>query len=135
MKKRSCTLVVALVALVVAQLSCGTPSSSQFHSTPTVAPTQTPIVQKVIQTAVVVWTTTPKPTRPSPTATSATRYCISATEAVYLRPSPSISNYPIVELKNGTTVLDLGGRNGNWMFVEIGTKRGWVNRKYIKECE
>lgn len=67
--------------------------------------------------------------------TEEVRLCVIAQEAVYMRPSPSTENYPIIQLENGVELVDLGGRDGNWMFVQYQDKRGWVNKKYVQECK
>lgn len=86
-------------------------------------PTFTPIT--------VVYTSTSVPT-PTPTIENYW-LCVTAQEAVNLRPSPSTENH-IAVLRNGDRVRDLGGRNGSWVYVETGNKRGWVNGKYLKSC-
>lgn len=126
----------AVILLIVLACRTGNPNRRlNLYPSPTseALPTQTErvrLITAVPPTPVVVQiTTTPKPTK------SLDKLCVSATEAVHLRPSPSTENYPIVELKNGTEVVDLGGRNGDWLFVEVGNKRGWINGKYIGQCK
>lgn len=135
MKKRSCTLVVALLILVVAQ-GCGSQEvrTPFVFWSPTPDFTQTPIVVEVVRTAVVVWTTTPVPTE-TKVSEQIIKLCVTATEAVHLRPSPSTENYPILQLERGEEVVDLGGRNSIWMFVQYRDKRGWVNGNFVEECE
>lgn len=131
--------------ILLSILACRTGDSEQrdkvfsaLYPSPTSDATQTPIIQTVIATKVVQITTTPIPIVPTFTNTPAKpvrQLCVSATETVYLRPSPSIENYPITQLENGVKVTDLGGRNGAWWFVEWKDKRGWINSKYLKECQ
>lgn len=91
-------------------------------------PTSTPIV--------VVQTTTPVPPKPvSATKNEINWLCVTAQEAVYLRPSPSTENYPITQLDNGQKVKLEGGADGLWLFVTVGDQRGWVNRKYLSACK
>lgn len=127
----------ALVALVIGALvltACRTPERRvvSLYPSPTSNATQTPLV--VLVTTTPVLTQTAILILVTPTVNNG-YLCVSATEAVYLRPAPSLNGYPITVLKNGTSVLDLGGRSGAWIFVEIGDRRGWVNAKYLEACE
>lgn len=132
-EQRNKALALALNALALAVLACNTGNPDRKlnlypSSTPTSAvPTQTAIVMEIVNTVVVQITTTPVPT-------SRTYKCISAVEAVYLRPSPSTENYPIKQLEKGVEVVDIGGKIGEWIFVEVNGVRGWVNQKYMEEC-
>lgn len=127
------------LGILIVILACRTGPSERserpnLYPTPTENPTQTPVVVRVKETVVVIQTTTPKPTmtiRP----TEEVRLCVTATEAVHLRPSPSTENYPILQLERGEEVVDLGGRNSIWMFVQYRDKRGWVNGNFVEECE
>lgn len=136
MKKRSCTLVVALVILVVAQACAGQSTRTPFvFWTSTLPPsnaTQTPVLVEV--TKVVQITVTSQPTA-KPTMTRQIKLCVTAQEAVHLRPSPDTIGYPIAELKNGSEVTDLKGRKGEWLYVEVEDKRGWVHEKYVGQCK
>jgi hypothetical protein len=125
---------LALSVLAVSVLACGGAPRKQLvlYPSPTVEATQTAFVQTVVATKVVQITTTPVP---SITITPVRQLCVSADEAVYLRPSASIDNYPIVQLGNGTEVVDLGGRDGDWLFVQVDDKRGWINGKYLSACK
>lgn len=135
MKRLFLFVVLALVALACR----GGPSDEQrnkvydaLRPSPTPAATQTPIVISITEEVIVQITTTPRPT---PKPTKQPRLCVSATEAVNLRPSPSDDNYPIVQLKNGDEVTDLGGRTEEWIFVETAKgNRGWVHEKYLTSC-
>lgn len=91
-------------------------------------PTSTPIV--------VVQTTTPVPPKPVSTTENEINWlCVTAQEAVYLRPSPSVMNYPITELESGQKVKLEGGADGLWLFVTVDDKAGWVNKTYLGECD
>lgn len=124
-------LFIALGVLAVLSLACGRQAPRRLELYPTVAalPTQTE--------RVIIWTQTPDAT-PTPfvlvvSATpNADVFCVSALVAVYLRPSPNSDNYPIVEIPNATQVKDLGGRVGNWYFVALGEKQGWINSEYLE---
>jgi hypothetical protein len=61
--------------------------------------------------------------------------CVLADEAVYLRPSVSNEYYPILPLRNGSRLIDLGGRTGRWWFVQYEDKQGWVYGIYLDECQ
>lgn len=118
------------VALVFTTLACGsqTPRRLELYPSETPNPTQTPFVLEVTKEVVRQVTNTPEPTE------STVLLCVDASESVYLRPSPSTNNYPITSLPNGEQVVDLGGRDGDWMFVRWQDKAGWVNDKYVKVC-
>lgn len=137
MAKRSGTpMILAILLLVVAHLACGSPAPDYvlrgWTVTPSVVaqPSQTPFVVKETvvvahqETVVVVAHVTPTPGR----------LCVVAQEAVYLRPSPSTDNHPIVPLLSREEVLDLGGRSGTWIFAQVRDKQGWVQGKYVGEC-
>jgi hypothetical protein len=127
-------IVLATLAILLATLACGgtaTKRKLDLYSAPTAEATQTPLV--------VIWTLTPN-ALPSPIILEVTRtsysgrLCVSATVAVYLRPSPSDQNYPILPLPNRAELTDLGGRSGKWIFVELGDKQGWVYGDYVDSC-
>jgi hypothetical protein len=123
----------ALVGLVGCRLTPSQPIHDVgLYPTPTVLPTQTPFVVEVTTTALP--TQTPNVVIVSPTPDALGELCVTANEAVYLRPSPNVDNYPIQEIPNGSALGDLGGRNGNWAFVELGENRGWVNMDYLGDC-
>jgi hypothetical protein len=124
-----------VIVFVVACSREGMPTRRplNLYPTPTVAATQTPIymevevpVTQVVEKKIVVEVT------PTPQATG--RLCVSATVAVYLRPSPSDDNYPIMPLPNSSVLTDLGGRDGDWLFVQFSDKTGWVNGSYVGAC-
>lgn len=130
-------ILFALGVLGAALLACGGQGPRRLElypssTAPVILPTQTE--------RVVIWTQTPNAT-PAPvyvqitTTPNAEFVCVSAAETVYLRPAPNAQNYPITALPNGSQLLDMGGRDGNWMFVEYATKRGWVNSAYVGSCE
>lgn len=137
MNRRSCTPVAALLALVVALLACGNPAPEWqlrgWTVTPSPFSTSTPIIVEVEKTVVVQITSSPAPTL-TVQPTEEVRLCVNADETVYLRPSAGVNGYPILPLENGTIVLDLGGRDGEWVFVAVGDKRGWINKAYIEDC-
>jgi hypothetical protein len=131
----ACTL--AILGLVLAQVACGTPAEEWELRGWTVTPapsnaTQTPVLVEI--TKVVQITVTPQPTA-KPTMTRQIKLCVTAIETVYLRPSASENNYPVTTLTNGVEVVDRGGRDGEWIFVEVGDKQGWVYAKYVKPCQ
>lgn len=109
-----------------------------LYPSPTSEASQTPLVRVVTTTPlatqtplVVVYTTTPVPTAEN------ARLCVTAVEAVNLRPSPTTENF-IAVLRNGQQIVDLGGRDGSWMFVQVdeaGKKRGWVKTEYVGKCK
>lgn len=132
----------AVLALALGIIACNTGNPEQrdkvfnaLYPSPTSDATQTPVIQTVVATKVVQVTTTPVP---SVTSTPVRQLCVSADEAVNLRPSPSTKNYKITELENGVVVTDLGGRvenvEGVWLFVEVNENRGWINEKYLEDC-
>jgi len=132
-KRRSGILpIVAFLVLVVATLACGTPAEEWELRGWTVTPslsqpaTTTPTLVVATQTPFIIEVTN--------TNQPADILCIVAQEAVNLRPSPNITGYPIVALKNGEKVIDLGGRSGTFMFVQIGDKQGWVHGDYVRAC-
>lgn len=133
-------LLIALGILALGALACGgqTTNSDERFAFWTVTPnaTSTPLV--------VVHTSTPLPTYTpnEPTVIVLTQapnelgtLCVSALVAVHLRPSPNAVNYPIAPVPNGEKVTDLGGRNGQWIFVQYGDKQGWVFRDYLTQCQ
>ena len=116
-------------------LACGSPSPKRVNLYPiteTVLPIQTPHV--------IIWTQTPNATMtplviliivpPTPNAL----LCVTASDTVYLRPTPNTDNYPIVELHNAERLTDLGGRYDDWVFVGVSSYRGWVNDDYLGRC-
>lgn len=116
--------------LAVSTLACGsqTPRRLELYPSVTPDPTQTPFVLEVTKEVVRQITNTPEPTE------STVLLCVDASESVYLRPSPSTDNYPVTSLPNGEQVVDLGGRDGDWMFVRWQDKAGWVNQDYLEKC-
>jgi hypothetical protein len=122
------------IAIFVTIIACGrtAPRRLELYPSPTVLPTQTE--------RVVIYTTTPLSTYTSivkeVTSTPKPEYlCIVADEAVYLRPSASMDNYPISPLPNGARVLRLGGEKEDWIFVEYGEFSGWIRQEYLKNCK
>jgi hypothetical protein len=79
--------------------------------------------------------TVTKEVLPVPTSVGKSCLLVVANQSLNLRPSPSDQNYPIMALKDGDQLLDLGGRDGKWIFVEFGDKQGWVSGEYVKGCE
>ena len=127
----------ALCILTVAALACRTgpsePRRLDLYPSPTVLPTQT--------ARVVVHTSTPLPTQ-TPVVQVVTNtpepegyLCVTAVEAVHLRPSPSTKNYPITPLPHGAKLTDLGGREEDWAFVVFGRTQGWVKLDFVEKCE
>lgn len=120
--------------LIFVSFACGSASPKRqldLYPSPTINPTQTQRI--VIFTQTPDLTSTPIFIVVSQTPTS-NELCVSADEAVWLRPSPSIDNYPIVPVANGTRLHDLGGRVGSWDFVALGDKRGWIYGEFLKPC-
>lgn len=134
MKNRNAFLALAL--LVLAILSCNlAPSESKvldLYPTPTSVITQTPVF--VLITTTPANTPTPLVVVVSPTPESKF-LCVTADENVYLRPSPSMVNHPIVPLPRGTRIADSGSRSGSWAFVKVGDYSGWVNTLWTKPCK
>jgi hypothetical protein len=132
-------ILTAVLVLMLVTLACGGTAPRRelnLYPTPTVEATQTPIyvpveveVTKVIERTTVV-EITPTPIPPQ----AVEKMCVSAAVSVYLRPSPSDDNYPIMPLPNGAELTDLGGRDGGWLFVQYGDKQGWVNGSYAGAC-
>lgn len=125
-----------LFVLTLITLACGStaPRHLDLYPTETTLPTQTARVVVISATPDF----TPQPAKiPVQTATfQPIPHCftVSATVAVFLRPSPSTDNYPIMPIPNGVQVHDLGGRIGIWDFVALGDKQGWVNSEYLNPC-
>jgi hypothetical protein len=131
--------------LALSILTCRTGDSEarqrvyqDLYPSPTSEATQTPLVRVITTTPLAtqtpdvrVYTATPVPT----TQAEVSWLCVTAVEAVYLRPSPSTENYPIVQLENGTRIVDLRGRDGSWWFVQSGNKQGWVKKEYVRNCD
>jgi hypothetical protein len=125
------------LVLVISTLFCGQPAEEwQLRGwTPTpplVEPTQTPFIIVYTSTPVSTYTQLVKEV----TSTPKPEYlCVVADEAVYLRPSASMDNYPISPLPNGARVLRLGGQKEDWIFVEYSEFSGWVHSEYLESCE
>jgi hypothetical protein len=143
MNKRQKSILIFFLLIVFISLACGrsagSPKSEPFTFwTPTPNSTQTPII--------IVHTTTPLPTQTPEvivliaTSTPYTnRLCVIADQAVYLRPSASDDGYPILPLTKGLELLDLGGREGDWAFVQYTNERGeikqgWSNIHWLGDC-
>lgn len=136
MARRSCTLFFLVVALCACQR--GTSDSERIvFPTNTSPATQTPIYVPITTTP--VFTYTPIVIEVTSTPEPDGYLCVTASEAVYLRPSPSVDNYPITPLPLGAKLRDFGGRedndDGSWAFVQFGSRRGWVNSSYVQICE
>lgn len=134
MEKSAFSFYILVYVLVAVSLACGgsyTPKTLDLYPTSTSNPTQTPNIVKI------EITTTPLPTS-VPIVVSATAesgfLCVTAVENVYLRPTPSMENSPIVALPENTRLEDRGSRSGNWLFVAVKDKVGWVNSAYVKPC-
>lgn len=119
-----------ILILSLAALACGGSATRRtliLYPSPTANASQTPYVVKetappLVMTVVVTQTEI------------SNTLCVSASVAVYLRPSPGGDYYPIVALPNGARVNDLGGRSGSWLFVRYQRYQGWVNGRYLGEC-
>ena len=124
--------------LVMATLSCMTNTPKRqlvLYPSPTSEATQTPILVEITTTPVpttyVVITATPEPTK----SVVSIHLCVSAEKSVNLRPSANDDGYPILQLSNGDEVIDLGGRNENWYYVQYRDKQGWINSRYLGQCK
>jgi hypothetical protein len=128
--------IVMFLVLVFASVACGTPAeewqlrgwtvtphptSLETLPTETPLPTQTPFIVEITNTPLL--TSVP------------VNLCVNAEVAVYLRPSASDENYPIMPLPNDVTLTDLGGRSENWIFVSYEEKQGWVHGDYVGDCQ
>lgn len=131
MVRRSCTVLLLVVVLASCRKASGNDDGIVFW-TPSAPPTQTPRIVEITTTALSTYTPIVKVVTETP---EPGYLCVTADEAVHLRPSPSIENYPIDVLKNGTKLLDLGGRDGEWRFVRFDKQTGWVNQAYVTACE
>ena len=131
MVRRSCTVLFLVVMLISCKKETADDQGIVFW-TPSAPPTQTPWVLEITTTPVYTYT----PIVKEVTSTPKPEYlCVTAVETVHLRPSPSVQNYPITVLQNGTRLTDLGGRSGNWAFVSNGEEQGWINLDFVKNCE
>lgn len=132
-------ITLMIIVLILASLACSTspatPRTINLYPTVTGEVTQTPLVVVITQTPNP--TTTPVVVIVTQTKETGTvKYlCVSASEAVYLRPAPNKTYSPIDPLPNGTKVIDTVSRDGNWAFVTVGERSGWVNLNYLVECE
>lgn len=122
--------------LILVSLACGRSTPREL---PSLYPSQTP---NATQTPIVIEiTNTPENTQTpefiyvvqTSTLPSTTR-CVIATEAVYLRPTPSTDNYPVAPLPKGSKVILSGSVNGSWVFALFGEKSGWVQSNYLGNC-
>jgi hypothetical protein len=129
---RKLPIALGILVLALGVLACGgTAPRSGLNLYPSSTPnaTQTPMIVTVESTpAVVVIEVTV-------TSTPIGKLCVNAVVAVHLRPSPSDQNYPIMVLPNRTELVDLGGRSGKWMFVQVGDNQGWVHGDYVQRCD
>lgn len=127
---------VALVVLGLALLACSGMGDLVVTVTPapTNAPTETELVALVTPSATPEIPTETPNASPTPELVGVSTCTVSANVAVWMRPSPSTENYPIVELPNGTLVEDLGGKSGDWLFLRWEDKEGWVRSGYV-ECQ
>ena len=124
---------LAALTILVLVLACGRTAPKQLNLYPS------PTVEASTTSWIVQITTTPNATQTpffvvvSPTP-NASLLCVDALVALYLRPSPNEESYPIQAVPNGTHLLDLGGRSGKWIYVQLGDKQGWVSSDYLKHC-
>jgi hypothetical protein len=117
-----------LLAMLACRVSPAEPRTLNLYPSETPDATQTAVVVRITVPVIVQITNTPEPTG-EPVV-----LCVVAQTAVHLRPSPSNDNYPIEALKNGSRLTDLGGRDGAWLFVRVGTTEGWVHGDFVQEC-
>lgn len=127
---------IALGVLCLLALGCGSASPRRnvsLYPTDEATPnaTQTPFY--------IIHTQTPNATQTAVVVrvveTPNAWLCVDVQETVYLRPSPNADNYPIAVIPNGARVRNLGGKSGDWVFVELGKYQGWVNSEYVKGCK
>jgi hypothetical protein len=125
---------IAIIILLLGVLACGqtTPRQLSLYVSATAEIAVTPLMVQITTTPNV--TQTPNVVVISATPAALGVFCVNAPVAVHLRPSPNAENYPIMAIPNGTQVVDLGGRSGDWVFVELGDKQGWVNGDYVGVC-
>ena len=123
-----------VLVIVLAAVSCvqAEPRQLNLYPSATAQPTVSPIVIQITTTPVA--TQTAQIVVVSATPNTPEFFCVSAATAVHLRPSASAENYPIMVIPNGAEVADLGGRSGDWMFVELADRKGWVHGTYVEEC-
>lgn len=126
---------IAFAILVLGVLACGqtTPRQLSLYVSATAEIAVSPLVVQITTTADA--TQTPNVVVVSATPAALGVFCVNAPIAVHLRPSPNANNYPIMAIPNGTTVIDMGGRSGEWMFVELGDKQGWIHGDFVGECQ
>jgi hypothetical protein len=122
---------VAVLAIVLAILACGGAAPRRglnLYPSSTPNATQTPMIVTVESSPSVIVIEVTVTSEP------AGKLCVNADVAVHLRPSPNNQNYPITVIANRTELIDLGGRNSKWMFVQIGDNQGWVHGDYVQRC-
>jgi len=125
---------IFILVLVLASLACGTKTQEWQTRGWTVTPSQ--VVTQVLPTQTPYFieiTQTPQPTEIM-TGTPQMYLCVTANETLYLRPSANMSGSPIVTLKNGQRITDLGGRDNGFWFVKVDAQQGWVFGKFVVGC-
>lgn len=139
MRKPILAAILAILATILAcRMTPSEPRRLELYPSPTVLPTQTERV--IVHTSTPLSTYTPIVIEVTSTPEPEGYLCVTASEAVYLRPSPGVDNYPITPLPLGARLTDfggrdLGGREEEWAFVQFGSRRGWVNLSYVQICE
>ena len=133
MRNKALALFFGVLALSILACRTGNPERRlNLYPSPTSEATQTPVIVEV--------TTTPAPTTyvivtATAVPTVSIQLCVSAEKAVNLRPSPDERGYPILQLRKGDQVTDLGGRDETWIYVQYLDKQGWINKKYLSNCK
>ena len=133
-------IMIALLIVVLGILACGNPAPEYVLRGWTVTPTKfvdatnTPLVIYVEVTNSPEPTQTPELVIITQTSNAVVTLCVTASDAVYLRPSPDATYYPLKPLVKGTVVIYKGTHNGEWKFVEVEDGAGWINSEYLGTC-
>ena len=140
-------ILLAIAVLLISSLACGSQGGSQdvlddlYASTPSVRPTldlfPPPPTSVVVEKEVLVYETVTVIETVFATVEVDKEYtdrlCVTA-ENVYLRPTPSMENYPITALENGDELTDTQSRDGQWAFVYFNDLSGWVSLSWVETC-
>jgi hypothetical protein len=139
MNRKLLAIVLAGFVIVLANIACSKSAPTdrprlvlEFSPTPTLVPTQP---TKVLATQTPIIEIVEITSTPLPTSANTSELCVIADEAVYLRPSPSATYYPLDPLPKDSRVIFTGTKDGNWLFVDYGDQSGWINGKYLGNCQ
>lgn len=126
-------VILALGVCALGVLACGGTVRRELILYPSETPnaSQTPLVVQITTTPNATHTAIVVVVSETPNALA---MCVTADEAVYLRPSPNADDYPIEPLTKGTKVLLTGGMFGLWVHVEVGVSSGWIRVEYLGDC-